>query len=228
VIQVSRSRTIVSWQPAELQRLRQEFDRQHYVRLPYFLEPELLQFMQSTMEESNFVERIHENHHGDASPSQAPWARDVTMASNLAEGLVHLLLMNDSTLFAGLEALTGCGRIGSFDGSVYRIDPAQEHYDSWHNDVGRSRMLAMSINLSAAAYEGGVLQIRDAESRTILSDVANPRAGDAVLFRISPRLQHRVSAVEGAAPRTALAGWFCSEPVFDFHAAVRSELTRVS
>ena len=222
MIQLTRSGTVVSGSSSALATLRDDFARQHYVRLPGFLEPRLLRFIQSAVEQAEFEERVHLHAHDKtpSAPDAAPWARDVTMKANLAQGLLDLLLMNDAALFEAIEFVTAAERIGCFDGTVYRIDPAFGHYDSWHDDVGHSRVAAISINLSAAPFAGGVLQIRNAATGEILSDVPNPCAGDAVLFRVSPRLQHRVSKVEGASPRTVFAGWFCSEPVFDFRSAV--------
>jgi hypothetical protein len=48
----------------------------------------------------------------------------------------------------------------------------------------------------------------------ILHEVANIGIGDAIIFRISSCLEHRVSPIEGAVPRTSYAGFFQSEPVF--------------
>jgi hypothetical protein len=48
----------------------------------------------------------------------------------------------------------------------------------------------------------------------VLSEVHNPIAGDAVMFRVHPTLRHRVDPVTGTVPRTAYAGWFCSQPEF--------------
>jgi hypothetical protein len=122
------------------------------------------------------------------------------------------LLVNDERLFRLLEEVTGCGRIGCFRGRVYRMIPGPEFYHGWHDDVAGSRLAAMSINLSGEAYRGGVLQIREAGSKRILQEVANPGAGDAVVFRVSRQLEHRITEVEGCVPRTALAGFFESEP----------------
>jgi hypothetical protein len=224
VIQLTRSGTVVSGPSSALETLRHDFARQHYVRLPGFLEPQLLRFIQSSVEHAEFEERVHLHaQHVPSAPDAQPWARDVTMKANLAQGLLDLLLMNDAVLFETIEFITAAERIGCFDGTVYRIDPASGHYDSWHDDVGHFRVAAISINLSAAPFTGGVLQIRNAATSEILSDVPNPCPGDAVLFRVSPQLQHRVGKVEGATARTVFAGWFCSEPVFDFRSAIKRD-----
>lgn len=125
-----------------------------------------------------------------------------------------LFVANDPRLFEIVRDLTGCGPIGCFDGRVYRIDPAQDHHDSWHSDVGEERLVAMSVNLGREPYAGGTVQIRDEGTGRVISEVANRVPGDALIFDIDERLRHRVSAVEGHVPRTAFAGWFKSEPSF--------------
>ena len=71
------------------------------------------------------------------------------------------------------------------------------------------------VNLSRQAYEGGVLQIRQAAASEPQHEVPNAGFGSAVLFRVSPALRHRATAVGGTAPRTAYAGWFRSAPDFE-------------
>jgi hypothetical protein len=71
----------------------------------------------------------------------------------------------------------------------------------------------LSINLSAEPHEGGVLQIRDVTTGRIVFALQNTRPGDAVLFAIGDRLQHRVTPPVGHVPRTVCAGWFRSATV---------------
>jgi hypothetical protein len=123
-----------------------------------------------------------------------------------------VLLANDPRVFREIAAITGCGRIGCFDGRVYRLAPGPDHHDSWHDDMVDHRLVAMSINLTGKPYGGGILQIRDRENGRILHEAKNHGLGDALLFRLAPHLQHRVTAVEGKVARTACAGWFKSEP----------------
>jgi hypothetical protein len=79
----------------------------------------------------------------------------------------------------------------------------------------------MSINLSRELYSGGRLQIRDHVSGEIVSEVANAGIGDAVIFRLSDRFQHRITDVEGTASKTAFAGWFRAQP--DFMSLLRKQ-----
>ncbi len=63
------------------------------------------------------------------------------------------LLFNDANLFRFVEAVTGCGAIGSFQGTVYRMIPGVHGLDSWHDDLHGSRIAALTINLSPAGFE---------------------------------------------------------------------------
>jgi hypothetical protein len=120
--------------------------------------------------------------------------------------------MNDEKLFQFIEDITGCDRINCFEGRVYRVNPNEGHHDSWHNDIGEGRLVGMSLNLSREVYSGGRLQIRERESGTLISEAVNTGSGDAVIFRLSRDLQHRITEVEGSASKTAFAGWFRSRP----------------
>ena len=102
-------------------------------------------------------------------------------------------------MFQMVQQVTGCGPIGCFTGRVYRMLPGPGHYDSWHTDAIEHRIVGMSVNLGRGMYTGGVFQLRELRSQKLLSEVANTGPGDAILFRISPDLAHRVTPV-GAAP----------------------------
>jgi hypothetical protein len=139
---------------------------------------------------------------------------ELSMRTTRAATLLGFLI-NDPTLFEQIRAITGCERIGTFVGRIYRMLPGPEHEDSWHDDVTEGRMVAMSLNLGEAPYSGGVLEIRDRDSKRVLHRVENTGPGDALLFRIARGLQHRVTAVEGSVPKTAYAGWFTSNRDFE-------------
>jgi hypothetical protein len=83
----------------------------------------------------------------------------------------------------------------------------------------------MSVNLGGD-YQGGVLQIRERDSQCICHQVTNTGPGDAIVFRLDPRLQHRITDVEGSTAKTAYAGWFRSQP--DFAAVVNQKIAASS
>ena len=145
-----------------------------------------------------FVERVH----GDLDPP----AIDSVLAD---ESLLVILatLLNDRRLFETVRAVTGCDPIACFHPVIYRFDPRPEHHDAWHGDNDGNRLVAMSINIGGP-FDGGVLQFREGPAGPVLHEAANTVAGDAILFRIRPGLEHRVTGVTGTRPRLAAAGWF--------------------
>ena len=208
-IQIGKSGVGYSDLADNLGALRAQFDRQHYLQFAELLDPELLEFVQSQIDQGEFHERVHA---GIGSN------RELCMTSNTAVAALQFL-MNDQKLFQLIQAVTQCDQIGCFQGRIYRVNAHSGHHDSWHNDMGEHRLVGMSINLSRELYSGGRLQIRDHLSGEIVTEVANPGLGDAVIFRLSDRFQHRITDVEGTTSKTAFAGWFRAQP--DFRSLLR-------
>ena len=126
-------------------------------------------------------------------------------------------VLNDPDFFRLIERLTVCAPIGCFIGRIYRRRASRWPGDRvypWHNDVAEDRMIGLSINLGREPCAGGVLQLRDAASQRPLGEIANTGHADAVLFQVSDAPQHQVTPVEGEVPRTAMAGWFRSQPSY--------------
>jgi hypothetical protein len=187
----------------ELEAAREVFLRHHCVKVVGFLAGDLFAEILAEMRSGDFYERTQEG-----LGSEACLRQDSPIVALL------WLLVNDERLFRFVEALTGCPAIGSFQGRVYRFTDSPGHYDDWHDDLGDNRLVALSVNLSGQAYDGGVLQIRDCTSGEILHEASNTGPGDALIFEIAPELQHRVARVTGRRPKTAFAGWFKSAPDF--------------
>jgi len=187
-----------------LRQLRTDFAQLHYLKVPQLLGPELLDFLQSQIDRAKFYEKTHE---GIGSN------KELCMTQNSVFAALQFLV-NDQKLFEFVREVTQCDRIGCFQGRVYRVSSGAGHHDSWHDDLGEDRLVGMSINLSREAYAGGILQLRDRASGVIVSEVSNAGHGDALIFRLSPNLQHRITCVEGVAAKTAFAGWFRAQPDF--------------
>lgn len=136
------------------------------------------------------------------------------MKDNTTLGILCFLLNNEA-LFHFVQQLTGCADIGCFVGRVYRFSSGFNHYDSWHDDRGDSRrILGLSLNLAEADYSGGVFELRSKDLSEPIHRTKVNGFGDALLFQLSERMEHRVTPVTGAGSRTVLAGWFQSEPDF--------------
>lgn len=198
LLEIGSSRTSVGGDPRAWNDVRAHFAQHHWVTLPGFLSPSVLARVQRGVARGVFVETRHER--------VSPPSIDLHMQPDATSGLLELL-SNDPRLREAVEDLTGCRPLASFEGFIYRLTPDHGHHHNWHNDLMDGRRVALSVNLEAAPYAGGRLQIRAVESGDILSEVANVTAGDAVLFRIDAALQHRVTPVTGGV-KTAFAGWF--------------------
>ena len=205
ILQLTRMGFSLSRGDEALERLRSDFDRQHFVRFPGFLRKDLLDVVCREVERSDFYERTH----AGIDDNKELCMRTQTTAG----GLLHLLL-NSEDLFDLISQITGCGPIGCFRGRVYRVVPRSGHRDAWHSDVARHRLVAMSINVSPAPYRGGTLQMRAGGSTRVLRNIPNPGFGDAILFRIDRGLEHRITDIEGSSAKTAFAGWFHTKPSF--------------
>lgn len=197
----------------EDQRARTEFADRHCVVLPGLVEADVLRSLQEGLDHGEFYERTNQEKLGT----------ELTFKPDRTSVLLELLV-NDDTFLRWIRQTTGYSEIQSFRGRVYRLIARSGHQYAWHDDVGRGRLVAMSINLSREAYKGGVLQIRDTTSERLVHRVANLGFGDAVIFRICPHLCHRVTAVRGATAKTAYAGWFLSEQ--EYRSAVRESIAR--
>jgi hypothetical protein len=201
-IQITQTGLAVGASEAELDALRAAFDRRHSIVLPQLIDPRLLAMLHHRLETAKFVEKTNREVGDELRLSSGP----LTAALEF--------LTNDSGLFALIQRITGCPPIGCYRARVYQHVADQGHSSDWHEDLVEGRMLTMSINLGAVPYRGGLLQIRDVRTREIVTEVANTGSGDAVIFRIDPALQHRVTPTIGDVPRTAYAGWFLRHPEF--------------
>ena len=182
--------------PQDLRSLHAAFGHHQCVRLPRVLSGPLLERIQHYIDEGEFSLRDYPG-----------IPRELSMEQGKAVELL-LFLINDPQLFELVRTITGCKRIGRFDGGIYRRMPGPEHRDPWHGEIFGHGMVQMSIDLSTQPYVGGVLELRDRYSHEVLQPEISTDPGDAVLVRYAPFLQHRVTAVEGYSPRTFLAGRF--------------------
>jgi hypothetical protein len=188
--------------PASIARLRREYRRRHYLLIPGFLNPTLLQLIQHQIERTSFQIVKHRG-----------FGRDLRMQQTSGTASLNYLL-NDRALFRFVERITGCPRIGSLTGAVRRAVAGPKNALGWHNDNISDRTVSITINLGSTRYEGGVLQIRSACSKKIVGEISNTGPGSAVIFPVSPSLEHRNTPISGAIAKTAFSGWFASKPDF--------------
>ncbi|HYL58538.1 MAG TPA: PqqD family peptide modification chaperone [Candidatus Acidoferrales bacterium] len=202
-IQLTRRGLRVNLTPRGIERLRRDFARDNFIVLPRLIEPALLRVIQHQIERARFTQRVHRGFGRDLQLRTAP------------AGASLALLLNDRELFSILERITGCGRVGSLIGSIRRATPGPGNSLGWHSDDLGHRKVAITINLGHKPYRGGRLQIRRRKSGRIVAEASNTVAGNAIVFRIAPTLEHRNTAVEGDTPKTAFSGWLVGKPDFE-------------
>jgi hypothetical protein len=196
IIQLTRRGARLDASDQEIAHLCEQYRTKHYLLLSNVIEPGLLGVLLERIERAEFAFRetdgvLTEFRMVDRGPGES----------------LSFLVSNPAFL-RFIEQITGSRHLGQFVGRVYRMSAAKNHYSEWHNDVVGNRRVAMSINLTRTVFGGGALQMRKRNSDTLLAEVKNSGLGDALLFRVSTELLHRVQGIEGDVPRTAFAGWF--------------------
>lgn len=99
-------------------------------------------------------------------------------------------------------------------GQLYRYLPNRGHGLIWHTDFNKNRRIAVSLNLSTAAFSGGAFELGVKKTGRPLASVTNTDPGCAILFPIRDSLEHRLLKITGRTPRTTYVGWFCKRPNF--------------
>jgi hypothetical protein len=135
---------------------------------------------------------------------------DHRMRENPTQGLLNFLL-NDPAVLRAVGAFTGCGPLSCFWGRAFRYESGR-HFDRWHDDMGRGRRIALALNLSEAAFRGGIFQLCDIRTGRLTVQHANTGPGRAAVFRIAPWLRHQMTPVGRGPHRAIFAGWFHSRP----------------
>ncbi len=214
LVQITKGGAVRMGTREEFAAARTEFDRRHCLVLERLLAPDLLDAVRRRLDESEFAHKVNKK-----------VGTELRLTAGALSGGVEFLT-NDPVLFRAIEDLTGCPPIGCYRGRVYRMLPGAGHASDWHSDVSGGRMITMSVNLSGDVFDGGDLQIREAESKRAVAHVRNTGFGDAVIFRIDPRLEHQVLPLRGDVARSAYAGWFLAAP--DYEQMLKAQLETAS
>ena len=171
IVQVTKEGTVIAASKKQLRRLRSQFEREHCLCFPEFLEPSLLKSVRRKISKAKFRTKIH-----------AASGIELGMKANEATDMLHFIL-NDPRLFEFLEAVTGCKPVNFFYGRVYSMLPGSNHHHGWHNDnLYNNRLLGVSINLSAGVFQGGSLQLRIKKNKKLIHEVTNSGFGDLVIL----------------------------------------------
>jgi hypothetical protein len=166
------------------------------VVLRSFIDPDERDWIERQLQEADFEQHTIE----------ATGKTELLMKPNGVSALL-LFKLCDPEMFDLVEAVTG-RRPADFRGRTYRMLPGTAHVSHWHDDAVQDRIAALTVNLSSRPFEGARLQIKDAATDDLLTEVDDLEFGDAVLIEISRAYQHRNSPLLGTAPKTSYAGFF--------------------
>jgi hypothetical protein len=112
-------------------------------------------------------------------------------------------------LFGWLSAAAGCGPLTEVEGIVGQTNAGSGEAIGWHDDLGRPfRRLAVIVNLSDGAYEGGEFELQHADTGRTLLRHRHAGPGSTLIFTVAVGLRHRVLPVTAGGPRRVFAGWF--------------------
>jgi hypothetical protein len=187
-----------------------EYRKNHCIFLPGFIAKAPLKNLLDKLEQTKFetkYEMEEENKFGKVLfvPQKAPVI------------FTFHLLLNNPKLFSVLQKITECEPIGNFVGRIHRSNEGERHEIDWHGDNSDNRLLAITLSLGTERYIGAQFQMRKTGSSIIDYEFGQLEAGDALIFKISPDLQHRLAPLEKGR-RTVGVGWFRSQPDYEIFA----------
>ena len=185
--------------------LRDRFATNHCVVLEKLLEPTLLEKVQRRIEHARWLNSAFDDFGTEFTLDDPTTIR------------LFLFVLNMPEFLDVIRIITGCAQINDFSGRIYRMVAGPQHQLSWHSDTkDPQRLVGFSMNLSTDVFRGGTFELRDRRTLAPLAQVNNTGFGDALLFRISNDLQHRVTEVFDKVAKTACAGWFSATDVSFF------------
>jgi hypothetical protein len=189
---------------AETELLSREFEHLHTFRMPGLIHSGLMKLISARLEQTNWTVKVHQGVGSEVVPED-----------QIAVSILQFAV-NSPGFLEAIRNITGCAAISGYKGRIYRF-AGEGHSATWHDDApteANLRMVGMSVNLATAPYQGGVFRMRKAGTDEIVRELPNTGPGDAIFFRISHKLEHMVTPVEGEVPKTAYAGWFGASTFF--------------
>jgi len=186
----------------KIERYKHEFAETGCVFLPGFLEKNTLQNLLNKIEKSTFQTKWEGKEDNKFGKVLALPRESVTV-------FLFTAVLNNPGVFKMMQYIADCGRIGNFVGRIHRSEAGEDHEIGWHSDASDNRLLAVTLSLGTDRYSGAKLQIRETGSENITKEFGQLEAGDAVIFKIDRKLEHRLSILESGR-RTVGVGWFRS------------------
>jgi hypothetical protein len=181
--------------------LAAQFAQRHVLELPELIQPDVMAILAPAIRAARFVPGWEDGVGGRLR--ERP-----TRVGNLL-----CLLLRGQKLRDWLARITGISPLVAVNGAVARFECEGGQSLDWHNDLDKSgRVLAVTINIGEAPYDGGLFEMRRCDTGEILFRHNHHRPGSALVFRVSKALEHRVTPVSAGGPRTVFSGWYLRKP----------------
>ena len=200
-VRLTANDTLIDSDAARDAALAAEFAERHVLELPDLLQPDVLAILEPAIRAARFVPGWEDGVGGRLR--ERP-----TRVGNLL-----CLLLRGQKLRDWLTKITGIAPLVAVNGAVARYEAGGGQSLDWHNDLDQSgRVLAVTIAIGEAAYEGGAFEMRRCDTGETMFRHNHHRPGSALVFRVSKALEHRVTPVSAGGPRTVFSGWYLRKP----------------
>ena len=125
---------------------------------------------------------------------------------SVAASLPFCTLLARAAFLRWLEAISGCEPVTNIEGHLAQMIVG--NHVEWHRDTGSgNRRLAMVLNLTTDAYEGGRFELRRKSTREPMLAYHANMAGSLAIFPVTRDFQHRVTRITSGGPRTIFSAW---------------------
>lgn len=177
--------------------LAEQFRTSGMLALPGFLDESFVQLLDRADKTSTFVREVVTD------------LGEREIESPLRGTAAILLALRNRELLDWVAKITGSSCPLEVGGNIVRTWPGGRDRLDWHDDVGDVRRIAgLTIRLGMSPFEGGEFEMRAKCKPEAITGHHHARVGDALLFRVSPQLEHRVTPIASGGPRQMFAGWF--------------------
>jgi hypothetical protein len=187
-------------QPGAVEFLRAAFEKKGFAVIPNFLASSVLKPLLKQLESTRFTLK---------QELLVMGCTQIVPVSDPIMACLHFII-NRPELFQAVSQISGIPRPGNFTSRLHKTCASPYQHIDWHDDGGMDRVLGLNINLSTQPYGGGLLQLRNPDGR-MMGQVGQLPPGDAFLFRVAKRWEHRLTPVEFG-ERTVAVGWFRTGP----------------
>ena len=162
------------------------------------IEPALLDRLRARCDAASFV----------TNPVEGIGLREIEAQPIVAA--TFCVLLQRPAFLRWLGTVTGIAALGMVKGGISQTRPARGFELDWHDDLPTrefGRRLAITIDISSAAFEGGCFELRRRSDGHVVR-FRHDRPGSALIFAVNTGLEHRLLPITDGGPRRVFAGWF--------------------